>query len=591
MPRTTARVLTLPVALGLLAVACGRDTSRATGPSAARDSTTGLPWFSDRARESGLEFVHFNGMSGELYDAEVFPPGVAWLDYDNDGDLDAYLVQGQMLDPTKGIEQSTLPPSPQAYPLRDRLFRNDLSIAPDGTRVLRFTDVTQGSGIAPRGYGMGIATGDVDNDGWTDIYLTRLGANHLYRNRGNGTFADVSARSGTAGSGWGVSASFVDVDRDGWLDLYVGNYLRYSVETDVRCEGLAGQPDYCPPRSYEPQLDRLYRNRRDGTFEDVTLTGLRGAEARPALGVVAFDANRDGWTDIYVANDGQADTLWLNQRDGTLKDVGLLAGVAFDPDGRATASMGVDAGDFDDDGDDDVVHVNLTGEGHTLLVNDGSGGFDDLSRARGLTAPTLPYTGFGAAWVDVDNDCWLDLLTVNGAVRVIEALARTGDPLPLSQRKQLLRNRGDGRFDDMTAAAGPVFARSTVARGAAFGDVDNDGDVDVLVGNNSGAAELLINEVGHARAWIGLRLVGRGARGRDMLGARAAVVLQDGRTLWRRAHADGSFASANDPRIVFGLDRTQGPVTVRVVWPDGRTEAWTGIGVAQWVTLREGTGR
>ena len=437
---------------------------------------------------------------------------------------------------------------------------------------------------------MGVAVGDIDNDGWADIYLTRLGPDQLFRNNRNGTFTDVSATAGTADPGWGVSAAFVDIDRDGWLDLYVGNYLRYSVDADARCAGLAGQPDYCPPRSYRPQADRLYRNRGDGTFQDVTATALRGGEVAPALGVVAVDVDRDGWMDLYVANDGQGDTLWRNQRDGTFTDVGLLAGIAFSRDGQVTASMGVDAGDFDNDGDEDIVHVNLTLEGHTLLVNDGTGLFTDATRASGLTALTMPFTGFGAGWMDYDNDGWLDLFTVNGAVRTIEGLARANNPFPLHQRKQLLRNRGDGRFDDVTKLAGAVFERSTVGRGAAFGDVDNDGDIDVLVGNNNGRAELLVNEVGNRSHWVGLRLVGRGTPGRDMLGARVEVQLTDGRTLLRRARTDGSYASANDPRVLVGLGGASGPVRVQVVWPDGETEEWTGVGITQWVTLRQGTG-
>ena len=560
------------------------DSERPVAPGGAARG-----WFVDLATEAGLDFTHFNGMTGAYLDAEVFPPGVALFDYDNDGDLDAYLVQGQMLDSGKAIDQASVPPPPNAYPLRDRLFRNDLTVSADGTRHLRFTDVTEDSGIISRGYGMGVAVGDIDNDGWADLYLPRLGANQMFHNDRDGTFRDVSTSSRTADPGWGVSASFVDIDRDGWLDLYVGNYVRYSVQTDVHCAGQAGQPDYCPPRSYQPQSDRLYRNRGDGTFDDVTATALRGAPPRPALGVATSDFDGDGWIDIYVANDGQADTLWRNQRDATFKDIGLLAGVAFNRDGRATASMGVDAGDFDNDGDDDMVHVNLGGEGHTLLVNSGRGQFDDLASARGLMAPTLPFTGFGTAWMDYDNDGWLDVFTVNGAVRTVEALARVNDPFPLHQRKQLFRNRGDGRFEDVTRAAGPVFQRSMVGRGAAFGDVDNDGDVDVLVGNNNGPVELLVNEIGQDRRWVGLRLVGQGTPGRDMLGARLTVALSDGRTLRRRVRSDGSYASANDPRVLVGLDKAAGPVHVRVRWPDDRTEEWANIETTRWTVLRQGT--
>jgi hypothetical protein len=249
--------------------------------------------------------------------------------------------------------------------------------------------------------------------------------------------------------------------------------------------------------------------------------------------------------------------------------------------------MGVDAGDVDRDGDEDVFHANLTGEGHTLLVGTGAGLFDDASRASGLAALTLPFTGFGAAWMDFDNDSWLDLLIVNGAVRTIESLARQRDPYPLHQPRQLLRNRGDGRFEDVTAQAGPAFARSAVGRGAAFGDVDNDGDIDVLVGNNNDRAELLVNRLGNRQRWVGVRLVGDPS-GRDMLGARVGVEPSGGPMLWRRARSDGSYASASDPRVIVGLGSAREPVRVHVIWPSGRTEVWSGVSINRWTTLREG---
>jgi hypothetical protein len=293
--------------------------------------------------------------------------------------------------------------------------------------------------------------------------------------------------------------------------------------------------------------------------------------------------------DIYVANDGTENFLWLNQRDGTFKNVALLAGVALTADGNAEASMGVDAGDFDNDGDEDVFITNLTSEGHTLYLNDGTGRFDDAGTRSGIRPASLPYTGFGAAWFDFDNDGWLDVLTVNGAVRMIESLARSGDPFPLHQPPQLFRNLGTGRFEDVSARAGAVFRKSTVARGAAFGDIDNDGDVDVLVGNNSGPAELLINQIGQRNHWIGISVVGRETR-RDMLGARVGVVTSNGRTYWRRARSDGSYASANDPRVLVGLGASTERPRVRVLWPNGATEEWSNVAVDTWTTLKEGGG-
>jgi len=539
-------------------------------------------WFVDRARESGLDFVHVNGMSGKLYIAEIMAPGVALFDFDNDGDLDLYLVQGSGLSAQgSGLSEGS--------EFSDRLYRNDLTVGPGGVRTLRFTDVTRASGIDAPGYGMGVAAGDFDNDGWVDLYLTKFDApNQLLRNNGNGTFTDVSARSGTDHRSWSVSASFVDVDRDGWLDLYVANYLQYDLEEIAPCFGASGSPGYCTPDGYRALPDRLYLNRRDGTFSDVSAASGITREFGPGLGIATADFNGDGWIDIYVANDGMENQLWLNRRDGRFANTALLSGVALPVTGKAEASMGVDAGDPDEDGDEDLFVTELTGEGSNLYVNDGSGSFEDRSASSGLGPATLAFTGFGTGWVDFDNDGRLDLLSVNGTVQVIERLRQAGDPFPLHQRKLLLHNMGGGRFEDVTARAGAVFALSEVGRGAAFGDVDNDGDVDVLVGNNNGPTRLLINQTA-PRHWIGLRL--EGAAGRDMLGARVEIVREGAASLWRRARADGSYASANDPRILAGLGDSADSPRVRVTWPGGRVETWNNVPVDRYSTLREGGGK
>jgi hypothetical protein len=608
-------------------------------PTPAQSTSASTPqpseWFVDRAAETGLDFVHFNGMSGAKYYAEHMGPGVALFDYDNDGDLDVFIVQGQMLG-GKPLSQALLQPE-GPLPLKGRLFRNDLQVHADGTRTLRFTDVTEASGINATAYGMGVATGDYDNDGCIDLYLTNFGRNQLFHNNCDGTFTDVSKRSGTNDSGWSSSAAFVDYDRDGWLDLFVGHYLNYSTDANIACYSVTGKPDYCPPHVYSPQPSHLFHNNRDGTFTDVTAAAGMSTEFGPALGVSTADFNGDGWIDIYVTNDGQPNQMWINQHDGTFKNTGLLSGTALSAEGEAKSSMGVDAGDFDNDGDEDLIVTELTGQGSDLYVNDGAGVFVDQSARSGLRFKSLPFTGFGTAWLDFDNDGWLDLLSVNGAVTSIEELARANDPLPLRQRKQLLRNLGNGQFEDVTKSAGAVFQRATVARGAAFGDIDNDGDVDIVVGNNSGRAELLINQVGNRSGWIGIRAVGpRQARadrepgrtvggqgraprpstrsagsgstvsavepstspgrpelaeGRDMVGARVGIVRADGSTLWRRARADGSYASANDPRVLVGLGPSAKPVRVRIVWPDGRTEEWGDVPVNRYTTLKQGTGR
>jgi hypothetical protein len=525
----------------------------------------------DQASASGLALTHVNGMSGQFQYAEVIPPGAALFDLDNDGDLDVYLVQGQQ-------------------PLEGRIFRNDLTVNADGTRSLHFTDVTEASGLEARGYGMGAAAGDFNNDGCVDLYLTSLGPNSLLRNDCDGTFTDVSKASGTADPSWSVSASFLDYDRDGWLDLFVGNYLRWRAESSTPCFTPSGRRDYCSPNVYQPQPSRLYRNNRNGTFTDVTAAAGMALEFGPALGVSTADFNGDGWIDVYVANDGQANLLWMNQRNGTFKNAGLLSGTALSAHGKAKAGMGVDAGDVDNDGDEDLFVTNLTGEGNDLYVNDGAGLFEEQSARSGLGVASRGYTGFGTSWLDFDNDGWLDTLTVNGAVQTIEALRRVNDPVPLHQRKRLFRNLGDRRFEDVSSRGGPAFELSEVGRGAAFGDVDNDGDVDVLVANNNGSPRLLINQVGARNHWIGLRLVGR-PPGRDMLGARVEIIRADGTTLWRRARSDGSYASASDPRVLAGLGQSMGAVRVRVVWPGGASEEWSTVSIDRYTTLAEGSGK
>lgn len=542
------------------------------------DARTAAEWFVDEAADTGLTFVHTNGLSGKFYLHEVIGPGVALLDYDSDGDLDVYAVQGE-----RGTGSGE----------GGRLFRNDLQ---DGT--LRFTDVTAASGIVSTAYGMGVAAADYDNDGCVDLYLTNFGPNQLYRNDCSGRFVDVTRESGTADPGWSVSAAFADVDRDGWLDLFVGHYVNYSIAANMPCYSLSGQLDYCQPSAYPPQPSHLFRNNRDGTFTDVTAVSGMAREYGPALGVLSADVNGDGWVDIFVANDGAPNNLWVNRRNGTFRNTALLAGVAVSPEGLAKASMGLDAGDFDADGDEDIFITELTGQGADLYVNDGSGVFTDLAARAGLRAPTLPLTGFGTAWIDADNDGWLDLITVNGAVtHTAEALARK-ETFALQQRKQLLRNTGGPpdrrtgpyappRFEDVTAQAGAAFQTVDVGRGAAFGDVDNDGDTDVVVTNANGPLRLLINTSGQQKYWVGLRLItGR----RDALGARVAITLPDGPVLWRRARSDGSYASANDPRVLAGLGMVASIGRVRVLWPDGSVEVWAELDVNRYHTLAQGTG-
>jgi hypothetical protein len=573
---------------------CAADRSQETaapepssGPRAA--SSEIVEWFTEQAEATGLDFVHFNGASGQFYYPEILAPGVGLLDYDNDGDLDVYIVQGRTLGPVKGPENA---PSPRhrSSPPTGRLFRNDLQVRPDGSRLLHFTDVTGQAGINATQYGLGVAAGDFDNDGWVDLLLTNFGTNQLLRNNRNGGFADVSKASGVQdeSSRFAVSAAFVDYDRDGWLDLYVGNNVRYALDNVEKCPNMVGARDYCPPQVYGGQPDRLYRNQRNGTFADVSAKALIGGKFGPALGVATADYNDDGWIDIYVANDGEENLLWINQRDGTLKETALAAGAALTAEGKAEASMGVDAGDFDNDADEDLFMTELTGQGSNLYVNDGSGRFRDASAASGVGPASLSYTGWGTAWFDYDNDGWLDLLSVNGTIVASEGKAGRAGAFPYDQRKILFRNLRNGRFEDVTARAGAAFGLSEAGRGAAFGDIDNDGDVDVVVGNDNGRLRLLVNNIGNRHHWLGLRLIDR--ENREMLGARVTVTRRDGSTLSRRARSDGSYGSANDPRVLVGLRTSIEKPRVQVRWPNGDVETWAELDIDRWTTLKKGGG-
>jgi enediyne biosynthesis protein E4 len=587
------------VAAAVVVGAAGCAADRAASPAGAQEggaAATAGPLFVDAAAESGLDFVHWNGASGEYYMIEILGAGAALFDYDGDGDLDAYLVQGGILGPGKTVADALRPPD---GPLTDRLYRNDSVAGPDGRRRLVFTDVSEESGVAALsgGYGMGVAAGDYDGDGHVDLYLTNFGANRLLRNRGDGTFEDATAAAGVGDDGWSVPAVFFDYDGDGWLDLFVGNYVAFDFARLPICRDLAGAQDYCGPKVFPSQADRLFRNRGDGTFEDVTAAaGLTGGFG-PALGVVAADLNGDELIDLYVANDARPNNLWIAQGDGTFRDEALYAGAGVDRSGRSQGSMGVDAGDFDGDGDLDLFMTHLTQETNTLYRNDGSGLFEDWSAESGLGGPSLAMTAFGAAFFDYDNDGWLDAFVANGAVTKILELVRRGDPFPLHQPNQLFRNLGPAgggpetvRFTEVTAEAGPVFELSEVSRAAAFGDVDDDGDVDVLLTNNDGPVRLLINQVGAARPWLGVRLLAAGGR-RDAHGARAAVLRGGEAELWRRVRVEGSYAAANDPRIVFGLGDRPQVEAVRVVWPGGRTEDFPGLAPGRYHTLVEGRGR
>jgi hypothetical protein len=582
----TSRILKL--LLPVIFVALCLAPLMANSQSNARKPEAGppAPIFEELADQAGLKFRHYNGATGKLLLPEVMGAGAALFDFDSDGDLDIFLVQGSVLAAGDNPQRTLFPWREKDAP-SGRLFRNDLVINKDGSRTLKFTDVTERSGIRADGYGMGAIVGDVNNDGRPDLYLCNLGPNRLYLNNGDGTFTDATERSGADDRRWTTSAAFVDYDRDGWLDLILVNYADFDASSSPTCYAETTVKDYCGPRSFRAVGNRLLHNKGDGTFEDVTVSAGVAREFGHALGVVTADFDSDGWPDIYVANDGDPNQLWINQKNGTFKNEALVAGAAVNRDGQAEAGMGVDAGDFNGDGTEDIFVTHLMEETNTLYVNLGDGAFEDRTREAGLGLPGSRLTGFGTLFFDYDNDGRLDLLVVNGAVRILQELARKGDPYPLGQPNQLFHNEGGGRFAEVSEQGGETFRLPEVSRGAAFGDVDNDGDTDVLVTNNNGPARLFLNRVGNRNHWLGLKLIGKQVS-RDMLGARAEVVVTPKQVLWRRVRTDGSYCSSQDPRVIVGLGSAERVELVRVHWPDGSVEEWKTPPINRYLILKEG---
>ena len=542
------------------------------------------PVFREVAQETGLDFHHFIGATGEYFFPEIMGSGVGMFDYDGDGDLDLYFVQGAMLDGTKEVSQSSFPYTGEEPP-RNRLFRNELN----PTGVLRFTDVTHEAGVGHPGYGMGLAVGDYDGDGDPDLYLTNFGSNVLFRNDGDGTFTDVTRDAGVDDARYSASSTFLDYDSDGDLDLYVANYVSFTIKGNRRCGGE--RRDYCAPGVYQPLPDRLFRNEGDGRFTDRSEEAGLGRSFGAGLGVVAVDLDLDRRVDVYVANDGTPNQLWINQGDGTFQDRGLVSGTAYNIDGVAEAGMGVTAADFDGDGDEDLFVTHNKKETNTLYLNGRAAGFADATSRFGLANASVPYSGFGTLWFDYDNDGWLDLFVANGAV-VMDDRQPADSPYPYAQENQLFRGDGTGRSREIGSdVAGSALDLVEVSRGAAFGDIDNDGDVDIAVANNNGPARLLLNQVGSRNHWLGVRLEVEGGGMSAVYQARVALIRKGQTPLWRRCRSDGSYLSANDSRILFGLGASKIVDRVEVHWPDGGCEAWDGIEIDRYVTLRRGTGR
>lgn len=557
-----------PAVLLALALACR------PGISSAEDLLV------DVTASSALKFQYDNGMSGKMYFPEIMGAGVGVIDYDGDGLLDIYLVQGGAIGPGIG---------PASRKVRDRLFRNI-----SRGKTLRFEDVTEKSGIKAQGYGMGVAVGDIDNDGDSDLYVLNFGANQLWRNNGDGSFSDITAKAGVGDARWSVSASFADIDGDGKLDLYVANYVDFSIERNKACKGMGGgEVDYCSPSAYPPVADSLYRNLGDGRFEDISTSSGISATPGPGLGVVAADFNRDGHVDWYVSNDGMANFLWLNQGDGRFLDEAVLAGVAVNADGAAEAGMGVTTADFDRDGELDLFITHMRNESNTLYAGVGEGWFEDRSARSGLAASSMAFTGFGTRWIDLDLDGWLDLFIANGAVVREPEPAQNELDFPYAQINQLyLHNGKSGReaaYVEASGGAGSALVARGVTRGAAFADLDNDGDIDIVLSNINGPARVLANHAAGNHHWIGAELMG--TDGKPHPGSIELQLLKDtDHKLIGLAHRDGSYASASDPRLVFGLGDAEAAQTIEVQWPDGSIERFADLESDRYHPLRQGSG-
>ena len=506
--------------------------------------------FTDRTEAAGIDFTHVRGSSGEKYMAEIVGAGAALFDYDDDGFLDLYLVNGAAL---PGFQTQTTP--------RNVLYRNN----GDGT----FTDVTAHARVGDPGYGMGTAVADYDNDGFLDLYVTNFGPDVLYRNNGDGTFADVTTEAGLGCELWGTSSAFGDIDNDGDLDLYVDNYVDFSLENHIVCGGPeTGGRDYCHPRVYHGLPDVLYRNEGNGSFSDVTRSAGVYTNEGKGLGVVMVDYDNDSDTDIYVANDSVPNFLWRNRGDGSFEEVGLLSGVAFSEDGLAEAGMGVDFGDYDGDGLLDLFVTNYYDETNTLYRNTGRAWFVDETTRSGMGEPSLMYVGFGTGFVDYDNDGDLDAFVANG--HVLETVDFVDDGVFFEQPNLLFNNDGRGRFEDVSEISDAHFELRRSSRGTAFGDYDNDGDVDLLVTNSRASPNLLRNDGVHQNHMLAIRAVGREAN-RDGIGTRVRIHAA-GRQQLRDVHGAYSYCSHNDLRVHFGLGNTLGVERVELVWPSGTIE-------------------
>jgi hypothetical protein len=529
--------------------------------------TTRSVRFTDITTEAGITFKHV-ASPDKRYIVESMSGGVALLDYDNDGDLDIYFVNSLTVDLVKSKGKT-----------KSALYRND----GEG----KFADVTSKTGVEDIGWGMGAAVGDYNNDGFEDLYVTCLGPDHLFKNNGNGTFTNVTAKAGVSDPRWSTGASFVDYDHDGHLDLFVSNYVDFDINNLP--EFGAGRtcqyksiPVQCGPRGLRGAGDSLFRNNGDGTFTDVTKkAGVTDPDGFYGLGVIASDFDDDGRIDIFVANDSTPNFHYRNNGDGTFKEIGFTAGTAVNENGSEQGSMGVTVGDYDHDGKFDLFVTNFADEYNTLYHNDGANSFTDLSYAAKVAAVSLPHVGWGTKFFDYDNDGWVDLFVANGHVY---------PQLPgYRQPKLLHRNNGDGTFTEVSAQFGTLLTENRASRGVAFGDLDNDGDVDLVISDLDGQPQLLRNDGGNSQNSILIKTVGAKSN-RSGIGARVKIVSGD-LTQIDEVRSGDSYISQSDLRLHFGLGNRTKVDLIEVRWPSGNVDKFAGVNVNKIVTIKEGQAR
>jgi hypothetical protein len=523
--------------------------------------------FTDVTAAAGIKFRHVNGAFGKKYLPETLGSGCAFLDYDNDGWEDVLFVNSMAWPSQKGTP---------SYPA---LYRNNH----DGT----FTDVTRQAGLAVQMYGLGVAVADYDNDGNIDIYITALGPNHLFRNLGGGKFKDVTSTAGVGDPGFSTSAMWFDYDRDGKLDLFVANYVQWTVETDLFCTLDGKTKSYCTPESYKGQSATLYHNRGGGAFEDVTRKAGLYDPSSKALGVALIDVDNDGWPDLFVANDTQPNKLYRNRRDGTFVDQGMTAGVAFNEAGVARAGMGVDAADIDGSGRQAIVIGNFSNEMMALYTNDGNGLFIDEAPASTIGHASLLTLTFSCFFFDADLDGLPDIFAANG--HVSDDINTVQPKIAYAQPAHLFRNLGGKKFENISATSGAALQQRVVARGAAYGDIDNDGDLDLLVITNNGPARLLRNDGGNRNHMLRVKTIGTESN-RDGIGAKVRVAVEGGPARVAVVKTGSSYCSQSELPLTFGLGSSTSVKSIEITWPNGKVERLPGTAADQVVTVQEGKG-